>query len=203
MKTMFRVAVLFIWHFNCAYSCRVRVKVPDFRPLQNAVAEQTRRGVSILEQQVTALRQDSNKHFEAIREKTNQFFENALDRLTKAQESFTNELVPQLLRVGNETEIFVKSLTKAVGKIDTCLVISILFFLLLVLCLVRFIRTHTGNDIISYFSWLCLSLSEILLSVTICFLAVQLFYQYFTGNEPEEEVTVKLAGWVKPSLLLL
>ena len=101
---MFRVAVLFIWHFNCAYSCRVRVKVPDFRPLQNAVAEQTRRGVSILEQQVTALRQDSNKHFEAIREKTNQFFENALDRLTKAQESFTNELVPQLLRVGNETD---------------------------------------------------------------------------------------------------
>ena len=193
MKTMFRVAVLFIWHFNCANSCRVKVKVPDFKPLQNAVAEQTRRGVSILEQQVTALRQDSNKHLETIRENTRQFFENALDRLTKAQESFTDELVPQLLKIGNTTVILVENLTKAVKKANTCLDISILLFFLLAFYSVRFIRTYTGNDIISYFGWLCLSLIEILLSVTTCFLAVNLFYQYFTGNEPKEEVSVKLA----------
>ena len=185
MKTMFRVAVLFIWHFNCANSCGVKVKVPDFRPLQNAVAEQTRRGVFILEQQVTALRQDSNKHLEAIRENTKQFFENALDRLTKVQESFTNEIVPQLLRIGNVTEIFVENLTKAARKIHTCLDIWTLIFYLLAFFSVRFIRTHTDNDIVSYFGWLCLSLIEILLSVTTCLLTAKHFYQYFTGNEHE------------------
>ena len=183
---MFGVAVLFIWHFNCANSFpNLKHFSNIFNHLMNKQkSEQKERGVSILEQQATVLRQDSNKHLETIRENQKQFFENALDRLTKAQESFTNELVPQLLEIGTTTAIFLENSTKAVEKINTSLDIWTLIFFLLAFSLVRFIRTHTaGNNIISYFGWLCLSLIEILLSVTTCLVTVNLFYQYLNKLE--------------------
>lgn len=173
--------------------CKVRVRTPNFERAQIAFAENAKKGTAILETNVVKLREDCNKHLDAIRQETKMFFDNALMTLTAAQKSFTDELVPKLLEIGNKTSELVENMNIAVQEVRNGLEVGIFLLLLLALCSVGYIRKRTGNDVTSNLGFLILSLIEVVILEIELFILVKFFHRLVTGTDPKTEHSVNLA----------
>ena len=170
------------------------------------ISDNAARGITLMEQQVKQMTEQTNTHLEAmintVKDIQTQFLQRVGVNIEEAEQTNTHleamintvkDIQTQFLQRVVNIEEAVANVNTVVKKSHVGLDIGTLILLLFAFFVSRYLRLHTGNDLISLGGYIILSFIELAFLIYAFQLSANILHKHLTGEDIENETLLQLA----------
>ena len=162
------------------------------------ISDNTARGITLMEQQVKQMTEQTNTHLEAMIKIT--LMEQQVKQMTEQTNTHLEAMINTVKDIQTQFLQRVVNIEEAVDNVNTVvkkshvgLDIGTLILLLFAFFVSRYLRLHTGNDIISLGGYIILSFIELAFLIYAFQLSANILHKRLTGEDIENETLLQLA----------
>lgn len=196
MKT-YEYIRLFLLACTCVTSCKVKIRVPNFKQLQNAVASTTKGLMSVMMETLSTRQFETKEDLNTHHETTGNNIKVIDEKVEETKEAISSDFLPKISSL-------IESVRIVVEKSHAGLDIWILILLLVAILGLRYLRLRTENDLFSNFGYhVLMGFMELALLFYALYTLASIFYHHAYVEYIEKQVSLQLAVVVTLGFIVL